>query len=120
MKSTYFEVLSADEIEKIHATSMEILGGVGVRVDLKRARDDFRKAGADVDEGDRSGVTRDFASVQGAFSGRVEADRRLRRADGEALWARVTLAPVRDPSGEIIHLLCLVYRIANGINNGLD
>ncbi len=71
------------------------------------------------DEGDRSGVTRDFASVQGAFSGRIEADRKLRRADGEALWARVTLTPVRDPSGEIIHLLCLLEDVAESTEPAL-
>jgi len=54
MKPAYFEVLSAEEIQRIHAASMDILGNVGVRVDLKRARDSFREAGANVDEGNRS------------------------------------------------------------------
>ena len=54
MRPAYFEVLSAAELEKIHAASMDILGSVGLRVDLKRARDVFREAGARVDEAARS------------------------------------------------------------------
>lgn len=54
MKPAYFEVLSAEELRRIDAASMDILGNVGVRVDLKRARDDFRKGGAQVDEAARS------------------------------------------------------------------
>jgi len=50
MRPAYFEVLSAAEVEKIHAASMDILGSVGLRVDLKRARDVFREAGARVDD----------------------------------------------------------------------
>ena len=42
MKASRFEVLSKDEIERIHAASMEILSNVGVRVDYPRARDIFR------------------------------------------------------------------------------
>ena len=41
MKPAYFEVLSAAEVERIDAASMNILGSVGLRVDLKRARDDL-------------------------------------------------------------------------------
>jgi len=54
MKPAHFEVLSAAEVERIDATSMNILGSVGLRVDLKRARDTFREAGAHVDEAARS------------------------------------------------------------------
>jgi trimethylamine--corrinoid protein Co-methyltransferase len=54
MRPAHFEVLSAEEIQRIDAASMEILGSVGLRVDLKRARDVFREAGAQVDEASRS------------------------------------------------------------------
>jgi trimethylamine--corrinoid protein Co-methyltransferase len=54
MKPAYFEVLSADEVQQIHAASMNILESVGVRVGLKRARDAFGEAGAHVDEAGRS------------------------------------------------------------------
>jgi trimethylamine--corrinoid protein Co-methyltransferase len=54
MKPAPFEVLSAAEISQIDAASMNILGNVGLRVDLKRARDTFREAGAHVDEAARS------------------------------------------------------------------
>ncbi len=54
MKPAYFEVLSPEEVEQIHAASMNVLENVGFRVDLKRARDDFAEAGADVDEANRS------------------------------------------------------------------
>lgn len=50
MKTTRFEVLSQNEVERIHAASMEILAEVGVKVNYKKARDIFREAGAEVDE----------------------------------------------------------------------
>ncbi|MBN1148326.1 MAG: trimethylamine methyltransferase family protein [Anaerolineales bacterium] len=50
MKTARFEVLSQAEVERIHATSMEILAEVGVKVDYKTARDIFRDAGAQVDD----------------------------------------------------------------------
>jgi trimethylamine--corrinoid protein Co-methyltransferase len=50
MKPAYFEVLSPAEVQQIHDASMNILESVGLRVDLKRARDAFREAGAQVDE----------------------------------------------------------------------
>lgn len=50
MKIARFEVLSQDEVERIHAASMEILAEVGIKVNYKKAREIFRKAGADVDE----------------------------------------------------------------------
>jgi len=50
MKPAYFEVLSPEEVAQIDAASMEILETVGLRVDLKKARDAFREAGARVDE----------------------------------------------------------------------
>ena len=54
MKPAYFEVLSLTEVQRIDAASMEILATVGLRVDLKRARDAFGGAGARVDEAARS------------------------------------------------------------------
>jgi trimethylamine--corrinoid protein Co-methyltransferase len=54
MKPAHFEVLSPAEVEQIDAASMNILESVGLRVDLKRARDAFREAGAQVDEAARS------------------------------------------------------------------
>ena len=54
MKPAYFEVLSPAEVEQIDAASMNILESVGIRVDLKRARDAFGEAGARVDEAARS------------------------------------------------------------------
>ena len=54
MKPQYFEVLSPAEVQQIDAASMKILESVGLRVDLKRARDTFREAGARVDEEARS------------------------------------------------------------------
>ena len=50
MKTGRFEVLSQQEVERIHAASMEILADVGIRVDYGRARELFRQAGAQVDE----------------------------------------------------------------------
>lgn len=47
---TLFEVLSKEEIRRIHEASMEVLGSVGVKVDYSVARDLFKKAGAEVDE----------------------------------------------------------------------
>jgi trimethylamine:corrinoid methyltransferase-like protein len=46
MKPPYFEVLSPAEVLQIDAASMEILESVGLRVDLKKARDAFGEAGA--------------------------------------------------------------------------
>ena len=54
MKPGHFEVLSRDEVAQIDAASMSILESVGLRVDLKKARDDFRGAGARVDDTTRS------------------------------------------------------------------
>ena len=54
MKPQYFEVLSPAEVQQIDAASMQILESVGLRVDLKKARDAFREAGAHVDEEARS------------------------------------------------------------------
>jgi len=50
MKATRFEVLSQQEIERIHSASMEVLAEVGIRVDYRTARDLFREAGAEVDD----------------------------------------------------------------------
>jgi trimethylamine--corrinoid protein Co-methyltransferase len=54
MKPAYFEVLSPTEVQQIDAASMEILESVGLRVDLKKARDAFGDAGARVIEAARS------------------------------------------------------------------
>ena len=54
MKPHPLEVLSPAEVRQIDAASTNILESVGVRVDLKRARDLFREAGAQVDEEARS------------------------------------------------------------------
>src|SRR3989304_349229 len=54
MKPAYFEVLSPAEVQQIDDASMNILQGLGLRVDLKKARDAFREAGAQVDEGSHS------------------------------------------------------------------
>ncbi|MGD2147389.1 MAG: trimethylamine methyltransferase family protein [Anaerolineae bacterium] len=50
MKTTQFEVLSRDEIERIHTASMDVLATVGIKVDYGAARDLFRQAGAEVDD----------------------------------------------------------------------
>jgi trimethylamine--corrinoid protein Co-methyltransferase len=47
------EVLSADQVESIHAASLGILRDVGVEVLGDRALDVLRRAGADVDRGNR-------------------------------------------------------------------
>lgn len=51
---TRFEVLSKEEIEQIHAASMEVLAEVGVKVDYRKARELFQEAGCMVDEAARS------------------------------------------------------------------
>ena len=50
MKTARFEVLDQNEVERIHAASMEILSAVGIKVDYQTARDLFRQAGAEVDD----------------------------------------------------------------------
>lgn len=50
MKAARFEVLSPQEVQRIHATSMDILASVGVRVDHGYARRLFGEAGALVNE----------------------------------------------------------------------
>ena len=50
MKTARLEVLSQQEIERVHAASIEILADIGVKVDYGKARDLFRQAGAQVDE----------------------------------------------------------------------
>ena len=50
------EVFSADQIERIHETSMRILEELGIEMMSARARDLFRRAGAEVD--DESGRVR--------------------------------------------------------------
>lgn len=50
MKTVRFEVLSQDEVARIHAASMEVLAEVGIKVGYGQARELFRQAGAEVDE----------------------------------------------------------------------
>ena len=50
MKTARFEVLNQDEVERIHAASMEILAEIGIKVNYKKAREIFQEAGAKVDE----------------------------------------------------------------------
>jgi trimethylamine--corrinoid protein Co-methyltransferase len=50
MRPAYFEPLSAAEVQQIDAASINILETVGLRVNLKKARDAFRETGAHVDE----------------------------------------------------------------------
>jgi len=50
MKTARLEVLSHEEVERIHAASMEVLATVGIKVDYGTARDLFREAGAQVDD----------------------------------------------------------------------
>jgi trimethylamine--corrinoid protein Co-methyltransferase len=54
MKAAHFEVLSREELQQIDGASMNILENVGLRVDLKKAREVFGEAGARVDEAARS------------------------------------------------------------------
>ena len=54
MKPAYFEVLSPAEVLQIDSASLDVLETVGLRVDLKRARDAFGEAGARVNEAARS------------------------------------------------------------------
>ncbi len=50
MKTQRFEVLSQEEVERIHNASMEILSEVGIQVNYKTAREVYREAGAEIDE----------------------------------------------------------------------
>lgn len=50
MKTARFEVLSQDEVARIHAASMAVLWEVGIKVDYGKARALFRQAGAEVDD----------------------------------------------------------------------
>jgi len=50
MKSNRFEVLSQEEVKKIHSSSMDILADVGIQVSYSPARELFRKAGAIVED----------------------------------------------------------------------
>jgi trimethylamine---corrinoid protein Co-methyltransferase len=50
MKTTRFEVLSPDEVQRIHEASMQILETVGVHLEWKTAQEIFREAGAQVEE----------------------------------------------------------------------
>ena len=48
MKTARFEVLSPDEVERIHGASMQVLHEIGLKVDYAPARELFRQAGAEV------------------------------------------------------------------------
>ncbi len=61
------EVLSADEIEKIHLASLEILEDIGIAFLLPEALDILRRAGADVDHGSQM-VRFDRALVEESLS----------------------------------------------------
>ena len=50
MKTARLEVLSQNEVERIHAASMEILAEVGIKVNFKKARKIFQEAGSVIDE----------------------------------------------------------------------
>jgi trimethylamine--corrinoid protein Co-methyltransferase len=47
-----FNLVSDDEVEAIHAAALDILETIGVRCQVKEARDLLRQAGARVDEGE--------------------------------------------------------------------
>jgi trimethylamine:corrinoid methyltransferase-like protein len=81
MKTNRFEVLSAEEIQQIHAASMEILATVGVKCDYALARQIFAKAGASVDEATQS-VRMPEALVMQAISTAPKSFR-LYGADGK-------------------------------------
>jgi trimethylamine--corrinoid protein Co-methyltransferase len=50
MKTARFQVLSQQDIERIHAASMEIMADIGVKVDYGKARELFGQAGVQVDD----------------------------------------------------------------------
>jgi trimethylamine--corrinoid protein Co-methyltransferase len=50
MKTSRFEVLTREEVERIHTTSMDLLATTGVHLDWPQAQGLFREAGADVDD----------------------------------------------------------------------
>lgn len=50
MRTAHFEVLSPNEITRIHEASMAVLATVGVKVEFEMARYLFRQAGAKVDD----------------------------------------------------------------------
>ena len=46
----HLEILSADQLESIHQTALEMLEEIGLKVLLPEAREIYRAAGAEVDE----------------------------------------------------------------------
>jgi trimethylamine---corrinoid protein Co-methyltransferase len=68
------EVLTADQLEAIHLTSLRILEELGIELMSRRARDTLRAAGADVDEAsgmvcvDRGLVERALATAPATFT----------------------------------------------------
>ena len=50
MKTSRFEVLTREEVERIHATSMDLLATTGVHLDWPQAQELFKEAGAGVDD----------------------------------------------------------------------
>jgi len=68
------EIFSADQIERIHDTSMRVLEELGIELMSARARDLFRRAGAEVDDDsgrvrlDRDLLLETLASAPSCFS----------------------------------------------------
>ena len=81
MKTNRFEVLSPEEVKRIHAASMEVLETVGVKCDYTVARRIFAQAGAQVDEAAQS-VRLPEALVMQAIA-RAPRSFRLYGADGK-------------------------------------
>ena len=50
IKAARFEVLSQQDVQRIHTASIDVLSTVGIKVDYGTARDLFRQAGAEVDD----------------------------------------------------------------------
>jgi len=50
MKLNKIEVFSSDELEQVHAASLELLQDVGIKVDSEKARNILKKNGAEVNE----------------------------------------------------------------------
>ncbi len=80
MKTHSFDVLSVEEIQQIHAASMEVLASVGIKVEYALAQRIFAKAGASVDAATQS-VRLPEALVMQAIS-KAPKSFRLYGADG--------------------------------------
>ncbi|MBN1572229.1 MAG: trimethylamine methyltransferase family protein [Deltaproteobacteria bacterium] len=65
MKSTKFQVLSEDEVKRIHGLSFELMEEVGIKVEVKKMRQMLADAGCKVDEATKivkfpQGVVEDY------------------------------------------------------------